>query len=93
MARCGQGAVRVIQIASCDVADWRAVFLLEDGALGTEPVACWLLVDHDGDQHLHPAVPMGVEVCDATYAGNYLGVVPPGVDPATLREPTTEAAP
>jgi hypothetical protein len=90
MGKCGEGAVRVVQIATCLEAGWQAVFGI-DGTVETEPVACWLLVDHGGDQHVHPACAMGVEVGDATRAGNYLGIIPPGGDPKLLLEPVAAA--
>jgi len=36
---------------------------------------------------------MGTEISDATHAGNYLGVVAPGIDPATLRATPIVAVP
>jgi len=90
MSKCGEGVVRVVQIASCLEAGWRAVFALEDGGVEAEPVACWLLVDHGGDVHVHPACAMGAEVGDATRAGNYCGVVSPSSAPEDLLEAVVE---
>jgi hypothetical protein len=75
---------RILQITSCTEAGWRAVFETEDGAVATEPVACWLLVDVDGEQHVHPAAALGSDIADAACVKNYLGVVPPGTDPEVL---------
>ena len=76
MAKCGEGTAEILQVVACDRA-FQAAFLVND-EIETVPVACWFLVDHDGDRHLHPAVVMGDEVGDATLAGNYLGVISPG---------------
>jgi hypothetical protein len=57
---------------------------MEDGTVSTEPVACWLLVDGDDEQHIHPAAALGSDVTDAACVDNYLGVVAPGVEPETL---------
>lgn len=76
---CGDGPVKILQMTSCD-SGWRAVFAPAPGsdAAYTEPVACWLLVEHDGETHVHPACALGADVCDATLAANYLGVIAPG---------------
>ena len=77
MAKCGEGIAKILQIVPCDQSGFRAAFIVDE-KVETTPVACWLLVDHDGDVHIHPAVAMGDEVTDATLAGNYGGVVSPG---------------
>jgi hypothetical protein len=62
---------------------WQAVFAIDDG-VEWEPVVCWALVGCRDAQHVHPIVTMGGEAADATLAGNYLGIVPPGTAPAVL---------
>jgi hypothetical protein len=68
---------------------WLAVFEnVNGGGYSTEPVACWLLRE-DGrasDPLVHPMCALGSEVCDATKAANYLGVVGPGIKPDALVE-------
>jgi hypothetical protein len=75
---------RILQITSCVEPGWRVVFEMEDGAIETEPVACWLLVEADGEQHVHPAAALGSDIADAACVANYLGVVSPGTDPEML---------
>lgn len=75
---------RILQITSCTEAGWRAVFEMEDGTITTEPVACWLLVDVDGEQHVHPAAALGSDIADAACVENYLGVIAPGAGPEVL---------
>jgi len=86
------GTVFIEQIVA-GVEGWRAVFTV-DGDLATEPVICWALVERNGDRTtrcIHPVVAMGGEITDATLAGNYVGVVGPGIDPATLKETIADA--
>ena len=84
MAKCGDGAVKVLQVAGCADPGWRAVFEGVSGKRGksytTESIAAWLLVDHGGHVHLHPACPMGSQIEDATTADNFLGVAAPDED-------------
>lgn len=75
---------RILQITSCVEPGWRVVFEMEDGVIETEPVACWLLVEVDGEQHVHPAAALGSDIADAACVENYLGVVSPGTDPEML---------
>jgi hypothetical protein len=65
---------------------WVAVFGALDGSgWYTEPVACWLAV-HAPHQEVtvHPICALGGDVCDATLAANYIGVLGPGGDPKLL---------
>ena len=89
MAICGEGPIRVLSVTSCPEG-WEAVFTsIENGAdLDTEPVACWLLVEHGAATHVHPAVAFPDGVSDATCAANYLGVISPEGDPEDLLAPT-----
>lgn len=87
MSKCGDGAVHVLQMVACTDARWCAVFAdpLSKSGYRTEPVACWLLVEHsDGERHVHPAVSLATAVSDATLVDDYVGVAGPGVDPAVL---------
>jgi hypothetical protein len=86
MSKCGDGTVRVLQMTACPDAGWRAVFADETSATGyfVEPVACWLLVDHGGESHVHPATALATVVGDATEAANYLGVISPIAEPEEL---------
>jgi hypothetical protein len=58
---------------------WVAVFKQLDGdGYTTEPIACWLLVEaphQDGE--VRPICALGGDVCDATLAKSYVGVVGP----------------
>ncbi len=63
---------------------WFAVFEDGDGGFSTEPVACWLLTAAPGNQEVRPICALGGDICDATQAANYLGVVGPGIKPETL---------
>jgi hypothetical protein len=72
---CGQKPSRIIQILSCEPG-WRATFRVNKD-VHSAPIVCWLLVDHDGDRHIHPAALMAGQITDVTLAGNYLGVVEP----------------
>lgn len=58
---------------------WVAVFKQVDGdGYTTEPVACWLLVEAPHQPaEVRPVCALGGDVCDATLAGNYVGVVGP----------------
>jgi hypothetical protein len=69
---------------------WLAVFGQIDGdGYATEPVACWLLVEAPHvTSEVRPICALGGEVCDATTAENYIGVVGPGGDPKRLVEAT-----
>lgn len=82
MANCGDGIAQIVALVPCSESGWRAIF--DEGGPVTEPVACWLLVDHDGERHVHPAVAMAGLVQDATLAANYVGVVAPGDHAETL---------
>lgn len=73
---------------------WVAVFRQIDGGGGytTEPIACWLLVDAPHQPaEVRPVCALGGDVCDATQADNYLGVVGPGSDPKKLVEAFRES--
>lgn len=66
---------------------WVAVFQQVDGdGYTTEPIACWLLVEapHQSPE-VHPVCALGSDVCDATLADNYLGVVGPYMDATRTR--------
>lgn len=69
---------------------WFAVFTdVEGDGFSTEPVACWLLRQEGvgpGDQSVRPVCALGGDVCDATLAENYLGVVGPDTKPEVLVE-------
>lgn len=86
MSKCGDGPTKVLGMTACPDPSWRGVFspVTQDGELWTAPVVVWLLVEHDQDVHLHPAVALDYEVRDATTIGNYLGIVAPGVDKYTV---------
>jgi len=59
---------------------WVAVFHQIDGdGFSVEPIACWLLHEapHQSAE-VHPMCALGGDVCDATQADNYVGVVGPG---------------
>lgn len=67
---------------------WVAVFKQVDGdGYTTEPIACWLLTlaPHQ-EPEVHPVCALGGDVCDATLAGNYLGVVGPYADATKTRD-------
>jgi hypothetical protein len=73
---------------------WLAVFQQLNGVgFFTEPIACWFLVQapHQ-DVEVHPICALGGDVCDATLANNYIGVVGPGGDPKQLAEAARENA-
>lgn len=66
---------------------WFAVFNDVNGSgFSTEPIACWLLVAASGNTEVRPICALGGDVCDATLAANYIGVVGPGIKPETLVE-------
>lgn len=72
---------------------WVAVFKQIDGdKCTTEPIACWLLVEAP---HQHPEVrpvcALGGDVCDATQADNYVGVIGPGPNQSTEAMKLVEA--
>lgn len=72
---------------------WVAVFRqIDSDGYTTEPVACWLLIETPY-QHgeVHPVCALGGDVCDATQADNYLGVVGPGGDARKLVEAYRES--
>jgi hypothetical protein len=73
---CGDVEGKVFSVTPC-AGGWRAIFRKGEGVtFRAELVVCWLLVQHGNDvPHLHPAVPMGSVVEDATLADNYVGVV------------------
>lgn len=79
----GNGTSRVLQMIACN-GGWQAIFRAPDADPSDqskrqwfmEPVVCWLLVEQDGETEVHPAVPLGTVVGDATTAANYLCVVP-----------------
>ena len=75
MANCNG---QVVGIAACMEEGWRAIFAV-GSVLETESIACWLVVEDVVARHLHPVVPMGGALSDATKAGNYVGIVPPGI--------------
>lgn len=84
MSHCGDGSVRVVQMTACQVG-WQAVFRtpkeeFDHGAHSAfvVPIACWLLVEHDGEMHVHPTAMLGDAVRDVTEAENYLGIISPG---------------
>lgn len=82
MSKCGVGPVHVVQMTPCTDVQWRAVFADPSTPKGyyVEPVACWLLVEHDGEHHVHPACAIATVVSDATRIDSYLGVASPGSD-------------
>jgi len=96
MSKCGDGHVRVLQMIACPDPGWRAVFA-DDSKAGyfIEPVACWLLVEHQSthgtETHVHPAAPLGTVVSDATEAQNYLGVISPKDNPEEFVAVVTQA--
>lgn len=64
---------------------WIAVFHDADGeGYETEPVACWNSVYVNAQTEVHPMCALGGDICDATLATNYIGVVGPGSDPRKL---------
>ena len=69
---------------------WLAVFTDGDGFF-TEPVACWR-VDTDYED-VRPICALGGDICDATKAKNYIGVVAPGGDPKKLVAAAQERTP
>lgn len=84
------------QTTACQVG-WLAVFEdpAEPDGYFTEAVACWVSTD-EGDADLdgpivRPICALGGDVCDATLAGNYLGVVSPGSDLKKFMEAVREA--
>lgn len=66
---------------------WLAVFEAV-GAHGftTEPIACWVLMTTIGEPVVHPICALGGDICDATQAANFVGVVGPNGDPKRLYE-------
>ena len=63
---------------------WFAVFENVDGdGFSTEPIACWLRVPASG---VHPVCALGSDVCDATTAANYVGVIGPSNKTEVLAE-------
>ena len=59
---------------------WVAVFAMSDANddFELEPIACWLHVDAPhGMGEVRPICALGGEVCDATQAANYVGVIGP----------------
>ena len=73
---------------------WLAVFEQTDGdGYATEPVACWLYVEtpHRTAEDVRPVCALGGDICDASQAANYIGVVGPGGDPKKLVAATREA--
>jgi len=72
---------------------WLAVFGNVDGSgFSTEPIACWLSLTLNtpgngtsGSPEVRPICALGSEVCDATRAANYIGVVGPGSATAAER--------
>jgi hypothetical protein len=81
MSNESSGAPRVVQMIACN-GTWhvvmRAVGDRRDKYASKwfkEPVVCWLLVEIDGTQEIHPAAVLGAEVVDATTAANYICVV------------------
>jgi len=66
---------------------WVAVFHQVDGdGYTTEPIACWMATIVNTIEEVHPVCALGGDVCDATIAANYLGVLGPGGDPKKLVE-------
>lgn len=58
---------------------WSAVFAQVDGdGFALEPIACWLLVEAPHQRpEVRPVCAMGGDVCDASQADNYVGVIGP----------------
>lgn len=69
---------------------WQAVFKQANGdGVYAEPIACWLLINENHgnrEPEVRPICAMGGDICDATVAPNYVGVVGPGMYPASLLE-------
>jgi hypothetical protein len=67
---------------------WLAVFeeIGAENGFFTEPVACWLAINAPGLHEVRPICALGGDVCDATEADNYVGVVGPGSDPKKFIE-------
>lgn len=64
---------------------WVAVFAQTDGdGYYTEPVACWLYVEapHGADV-VRPMCALGGDICAASLADNYVGVIGPVSDVST----------
>lgn len=77
------------QLTSCQPG-WFAVFENPDGdGFSTEPIACWIVASDDED--VRPICALGGDVCDASQAKNYLGVVGPGSGNATKLYETIKA--
>ena len=58
---------------------WVAVFHQIDGdGFTVEPVACWMSTTVNTRTEVHPVCALGGDVCDATQADNYVGVIGPG---------------
>lgn len=72
------------QLTACQPG-WLAVFENPNDSAGfvTEPIACWMMAD---DEDVRPICALGGDVCDASQAKNYLGVVGPGINPLRLYE-------
>jgi hypothetical protein len=63
---------------------WLAVFEnVNGGGFSTEPIACWLYADGE-EPSVRPVCSMGRHMCDATLAGNFLGVAAPGTTPDAI---------
>lgn len=89
MSKCGDGPIRVTQMTACPDIGWRVVFVdtgMGRGPYYTLPVACWLLVMHGDEEHIHPAVALATAVSDATLVEGYVGVASPGENPMDLVE-------
>lgn len=73
---------------------WSAVFAQLDGdGFTLEPVACWLYVDASHNMgDVRPVCALGGDVCDATQADNYVGVIGPGSDSTTAHNARTLVA-
>lgn len=59
---------------------WFALFARVDDETGDpdeEPIACWLLLKPGHEPLIRPICALGGEMCDATLAGNFIGVIGP----------------
>lgn len=59
---------------------WLALFARVDDEFADpveEPIACWLLIARGEEPAVHPICALGGEMCDATLAGNFIGVIAP----------------
>ncbi len=72
---------------------WRAVFQDQTVSVGVrgEPIACWVLVSHGEDVHVHPFVAMGTVLEDATLAIEYICVAAPDDDIVKLAHGVLQA--